>query len=87
MVRSSALRLSEPPDASSRPAKPTGDPNSEGAGERQGRRPGRAGGRTTEAFDIWLQQGLHRLYDSVANEPIPDELLNLIEQDRIDRTE
>lgn len=39
-----------------------------------------------EAFDVWLQQGLHKLYDSVAKEPIPDELLKLIEQDRADRS-
>lgn len=34
------------------------------------------------AFDLWLDQGLHQLFDSVANEPIPEELLNLIEADR-----
>ncbi len=34
------------------------------------------------AFDIWLHQGLHQLYDAVAREPIPDELLKLIEEDR-----
>ena len=39
----------------------------------------------SEAFDVWLQQGLHKLYDSVAKEPIPDELLKLIEQDRAGR--
>ena len=39
-----------------------------------------------EAFDIWLQRGLHQLYDSVAKEPVPDELLKLIEQDRTDRS-
>ncbi len=33
-------------------------------------------------FDLWLQRGLHQLYDDVANEPIPDELLRLIEEDR-----
>lgn len=40
-----------------------------------------------EAFDIWLQRGLHQLYDSVAKEPIPDDLLRLIEQDRTERSE
>lgn len=35
------------------------------------------------AFDIWLQRGLHQLYDDVAKEPIPDELLKLIEEDRL----
>nr|WP_211874261.1 hypothetical protein [Plastoroseomonas arctica] len=34
------------------------------------------------AFDLWLRRGLHQLYDDVANEAIPPELLQLIEQDR-----
>jgi hypothetical protein len=34
------------------------------------------------AFDLWLQRGLHKLFDDVAREPIPDELLRLIEDDR-----
>ncbi len=34
------------------------------------------------AFDIWLKRGLHQLFDDVANEPIPAELLRLIEEDR-----
>nr|WP_235907699.1 NepR family anti-sigma factor [Siccirubricoccus phaeus] len=38
-----------------------------------------------QAFDLWLQRGLHQLYDNVANEPIPDALLKLIEEDRAAR--
>ena len=34
------------------------------------------------AFDIWLNRGLHQLYDEVAREPIPEELLRIIEEDR-----
>jgi len=34
------------------------------------------------AFDLWLQRGLHQLYDTVAKEPIPDALLRMIEEDR-----
>lgn len=34
------------------------------------------------AFDLWLQRSLHQLFDKVAKEPIPEELLRLIEQDR-----
>lgn len=34
------------------------------------------------AFELWLQRGLHALYDGVAREPIPDDLLKLIEEDR-----
>ncbi len=34
------------------------------------------------AFDVWLQRGLHELFDEVAQEPIPENLLRLIEGDR-----
>lgn len=34
------------------------------------------------AFDLWLQRSLHQLFDRVAKEPIPEELVRLIEQDR-----
>lgn len=39
-------------------------------------------GAPDAAFDLWLQRGLHAMYDDVAKEPIPEELLRLIEQDR-----
>lgn len=34
------------------------------------------------AFDLWLERSLKALYDDVAQEPIPDALLKLIEDDR-----
>lgn len=34
------------------------------------------------AFDLWLRRGLHQLYDTVAKEPIPEDLLRMIEEDR-----
>ncbi|MGI4946165.1 MAG: NepR family anti-sigma factor [Janthinobacterium lividum] len=34
------------------------------------------------AFDAWLKRGLHQMFDDVASEPIPEELLRLIEEDR-----
>lgn len=34
------------------------------------------------AFDVWLNRGLHQLFDDVAKEPIPDELLKLILDDK-----
>jgi len=37
------------------------------------------------AFDLFLRRGLHQLYDQVAQEPIPEELLRLIEEDRAAR--
>ncbi len=79
----------EPSAASAHSARTMADSKSGGAGKRPAPRMGRNGrtpsGEEAEAFDIWLQRGLHQLYDSVAKEPIPDELLRLIEQDRFDR--
>lgn len=34
------------------------------------------------AFDVWLRRGLHDLFDEVAREPLPEELLKLLEEDR-----
>ncbi len=47
--------------------------------------PGKAAARPPKverAFDQWLDRGLHELYDEVVREPIPSELLRLIEEDR-----
>ena len=45
--------------------------------------PGKAPpGGVDQAFELWLNRGLHQLYDDVAKEPLPDELLKLIEQDK-----
>ncbi len=38
--------------------------------------------KPSAAFDLWLQRGLHQMFDDVANEPIPEELLKIIENDR-----
>ncbi|MGI4745433.1 MAG: NepR family anti-sigma factor [Janthinobacterium lividum] len=38
--------------------------------------------RTDSAFDQWLQRGLHQMFDDVANEPVPEDLLKLIQDDR-----
>lgn len=32
-------------------------------------------------FDTWLQKQLHAMYDEIAAEPLPDDLLGLIERD------
>ena len=88
MTRSMALVLEEEPSAaSSQPARTMADTKSGGADDKPpARRVDRRERGGPEAFDIWLQRGLHQLYDSVAKEPIPDELLKLIEQDLSDRT-
>ncbi len=38
--------------------------------------------KTDKAFDIWLQRGLHELFDDVASEAVPEELLEIIRQAR-----
>ncbi len=44
-----------------------------------------ARGKTKSAverpFDIWLQKQLHAMYDEIASEPLPEDLLALIERD------
>ncbi len=58
------------------------------AGDEKSRR-GRAGEtarpnvKTSEErpFDLWLQKQLHAMYDEIASEPLPADLLNLIDRD------
>ncbi len=37
------------------------------------------------AFDLWLRRGLRRAFDAIAAEPVPEDLLRLIEEDRGER--
>jgi hypothetical protein len=32
-------------------------------------------------FDMWLQKQLHAMYDEITAEPLPSDLLNLIDKD------
>ncbi len=36
-------------------------------------------GAASDPLDLWLRRGLHRLYAAVAAEPIPPDLLRLVE--------
>jgi hypothetical protein len=64
-----------PRNGSGQPAGPPG-------GEKMG---GDKAGGVDQAFDLWLHRSLHQLYDRVATEPVPEELLRLIEEDRAKR--
>jgi hypothetical protein len=46
------------------------------------RRGGKGQADVTDAFDTWLDRQLHQMFDRVAKEPIPEDLLRLIEGDR-----
>jgi hypothetical protein len=37
------------------------------------------------AFDMWLQRELQKMFSDVTQEPIPDDLLRLIDQDKLKR--
>jgi hypothetical protein len=36
---------------------------------------------TERPFDMWLQKQLHAMYDEIAAEPLPNDLVDLIERD------
>jgi len=36
---------------------------------------------TERPFDLWLQKQLHAMYDEIAAEPLPNDLVHLIERD------
>lgn len=53
-----------------------------GQARNRGRRPREAKASVPDAaFDVWLRRGLHKMFDDVAREPIPPELLRLIKED------
>jgi len=37
-------------------------------------------------FDRWLQKQLHAMYDEIASEPLPNDLLNVIDKDAANST-
>lgn len=37
---------------------------------------------TDTAFDTWLNRGLHQIFDDVMNEPIPAELLKILQDNK-----
>lgn len=41
----------------------------------------KTGARPKQPFDHWLHKQLHEMYDSIAKEPLPDDLLKLIDED------
>ena len=65
--------MSEPPPKSGR-SQVEVKPKAEATG--QGRR-----SSPDAAFEMWLNRGLHAIYDQVAQEPVPQHLLDLIQRD------
>ena len=42
-------------------------------------------GKEEDAFDLWLRRSLHGAFDPALEEPVPEEILRLIEEDRAER--
>ena len=42
-------------------------------------------GKGEDPFDLWLRRGLHRAFDPALEEPVPEDVLRLIEEDRAER--
>jgi hypothetical protein len=41
--------------------------------------------RKPDPFELWLRRGLHQAFDAIAREPVPEDLLRVIEEDRAER--
>ena len=37
-------------------------------------------GKFNPAFDTWLETKLHKIFDDVASQPLPDDLVNLLKK-------
>ena len=48
---------------------------------------GKAAPRMDQPFDHWLHKQLHAMYDDIASEPLPEDLLKLIDNDAEGATE
>jgi hypothetical protein len=64
-------------DDKRRPAAPASKPGLK-AGDGKA---GRVKAPAERPFDMWLQKQLHAMYDEIASEPLPNDLLNLIDHD------
>jgi len=50
--------------------------------EKPARKPNKQSRTTDSAFDLWLNRGLHELFDDVMKEPVPPELLKIVQDDK-----
>jgi hypothetical protein len=72
-------------DDKRRPAAPASKPGLKAGDLKSGRAADsirqRAKAPAERPFDMWLQKQLHAMYDEIASEPLPNDLLNLIDHD------
>ena len=73
------------PTRTTDPAAAVTDPVAPARDELEPQPQGGRGVREGDAFDLWLRRGLRETFDAIAAEPIPEDLLRLIEEDRGER--
>jgi len=74
-------RMGKDPPEESQVDKPGGkDSGSERSNGEAKTRP--RGGRSSNAFDLWLQRELQDMFADVSREPVPDELMRLIDESK-----
>ena len=61
-----------------RPAAPS---SKAGPKATDGKAPRVAKASAERPFDMWLQKQLHAMYDEIASEPLPNDLLKMIDHD------
>ncbi len=49
---------------------------------RPGKKPAPQSRPTDVAFDKWLNRSLHEMFDGIVNEPVPDEILKIVLDDK-----
>ena len=72
------------------PARSKRDKETQAEAEEPSRKPSRRAAAEwlraeEDAFDLWLRQSLHEAFDASVAEPIPEDILRLIEEDRAER--
>jgi len=85
-----ALRSNHPPligarmgkDPPERPATKAGVDASGSEKTNGPTRPRAKAGRSSTAFDLWLQRELQDMFADVSREPVPDELMRLIDESK-----
>lgn len=67
------------------PEQPAGKADDKGSGADKSNgssRPRAKGARSSTAFDLWLQRELQDMFSDVSREPVPDELMRLIDESK-----
>lgn len=79
-VRAPVIGARMSKDSPEQAAKKAGDESSGSEKSTGTARPRAKSGRSSTAFDLWLQRELQDMFADVSREPVPDELMRLIDE-------